>query len=120
MGRHEILLLILSMLQASIPLTTGATPVKTTRSYKIINTNSTCSAQELKIRLELNRNFRGVIYAKGFPLEKSCRSLGTNETFVEISLNTSGCGIRLVPLNVSRINFCFIYIAKNNYNIIRR
>lgn len=106
MGWHEVILLILTILEASISLTTTtATPLKTSRSYKIVNTNSTCSAQELKIRLELNRNFRGVIYAKGFPLEKNCKSFGNNETYVDISLNTSGCGVRLVPINDETLSY---------------
>lgn len=71
------------------------------RIYEIRKVNSTCTSQEIKIRLDFNRNFRGFIYAKGFPLEKTCSTYGSGEDFVEIFLDTSECGVRLVASDVS-------------------
>lgn len=83
----------------------------TPRTYEILNVNTTCSSQQLKIRLEMNRKFQGVVYAKGFPLEKNCRSLGEGETFVDISIDTFGCGVRLASLDVSFIITTLIFMA---------
>ncbi|KAK6634552.1 hypothetical protein RUM43_011953 [Polyplax serrata] len=75
------------------------------RVYLIENVNSTCTSQEMKIRLELNRNFKGLVYAKGFPLEKSCRTYGTGQSFVDISIDTSACGVRLVSTNDETLTY---------------
>lgn len=93
------LLLMLQCLDGASPLNTARTK---TQSYQILHTNTSCTSDLLKVTVELNRDFHGVLYAKGFPLEKSCRSVGNNEKLAQISLNASSCGVRLVPVDVSK------------------
>ncbi|KAL0268362.1 UNVERIFIED_CONTAM: hypothetical protein PYX00_010336 [Menopon gallinae] len=106
MSRRELLLVLVSLVHLASAFSAGSPPSpKTSRPYEVVGVNTSCTAEELRVRVALNRNFRGVVYAKGFPLEKNCRSLGSDETFVEISISTSGCGVRLVPVDEDTLSF---------------
>ena len=45
--------------------------------------------------IDLNRDFRGLVYAKDFPLE--CSARGNAHQNVTLRLPTSGCGVRAEP-----------------------
>ncbi|ALC48658.1 cyr [Drosophila busckii] len=55
-----------------------------------------CTRELLDMQLTLNRNFRGVLYAKDFPLE--CRTRGQDDAQLSLRIPTSGCGVRAEPL----------------------
>lgn len=55
-----------------------------------------CTRDLMDMQLELSRSFRGLLYAKDFPLE--CRSRGQDATQITLRVPTSGCGVRAEPL----------------------
>ncbi|XP_055909408.1 uncharacterized protein LOC129944185 isoform X2 [Eupeodes corollae] len=59
---------------------------------KIVSVATNCTRDVFEMRIELNKNFRGLLYAKDFPLE--CRARGTQHSNVTLKLPTSGCGVR--------------------------
>ncbi|KAL7745312.1 hypothetical protein ACLKA6_015335 [Drosophila palustris] len=55
-----------------------------------------CTRELLDMQLTLSRKFRGLLYAKDFPLE--CRSRGQDDAHIALHVPTSGCGVRAEPL----------------------
>ncbi|KAH8373588.1 hypothetical protein KR200_007261 [Drosophila serrata] len=62
-----------------------------------------CSRDLLEMHLELSRPFRGLLYAKDFPLE--CRSRGQDSTRLQLRIPTSGCGVRAEPLEDGSLEY---------------
>ncbi|KAH8289806.1 hypothetical protein KR054_011207, partial [Drosophila jambulina] len=62
-----------------------------------------CSRDLLEMHLELSRPFRGLLYAKDFPLE--CRSRGQDSTRLHLRIPTSGCGVRAEPLEDGSLEY---------------
>lgn len=67
----------------------------TKNRYKIIAISTNCTRDLFEIRLELNRAFHGLMYAKDFAHE--CRARGKTENNITLRLPTSGCGVRVEP-----------------------
>ncbi|BFG00871.1 uncharacterized protein DMAD_00771 [Drosophila madeirensis] len=65
-------------------------------SMQIQRLQVNCSREMLDMQLLLSRPFRGLLYAKDFPLE--CRSRGKDSTHLQLRIPTSGCGVRADPL----------------------
>ncbi|XP_015041655.2 uncharacterized protein cyr [Drosophila pseudoobscura] len=65
-------------------------------SMQIQRLQVNCSREMLDMQLLLSRPFRGLLYAKDFPLE--CRSSGKDSTHLQLRIPTSGCGVRADPL----------------------
>ncbi|KAM7348181.1 cypher [Cochliomyia hominivorax] len=63
--------------------------------FKIAKVFTNCTREMFEMRVELNRPFHGLLYAKEFPHE--CRARGTSETNITLRLPTSGCGVRVEP-----------------------
>ncbi|XP_046802697.1 uncharacterized protein LOC111674923 isoform X2 [Lucilia cuprina] len=63
--------------------------------FKIAKVYTNCTRDLFEMRVELNRPFHGLLYAKEFPHE--CRARGTSETNITLRLPTSGCGVRVEP-----------------------
>lgn len=55
------------------------------------------------MQLELSRPFRGLLYAKDFPLE--CRTRGLDSTHLNLRIPTSGCGVRAEPLDDGSLEY---------------
>ncbi|XP_065364568.1 uncharacterized protein cyr [Calliphora vicina] len=69
---------------------------KMTKSrFKIAKVFTNCTRELFEMRVELNRPFHGLLYAKDFPHE--CRARGTSEMNISLRLPTSGCGVRVEP-----------------------
>ncbi|XP_017869004.1 PREDICTED: uncharacterized protein LOC108617750, partial [Drosophila arizonae] len=68
----------------------------TPTSMRIQTLQVNCTRELLEMQLTLSRAFRGLLYAKDFPLE--CRSRGQDATHIALRLPTSGCGVRAEPL----------------------
>ncbi|XP_017064392.1 uncharacterized protein LOC108103434 [Drosophila eugracilis] len=62
-----------------------------------------CSRELLEMHLELSRPFRGLLYAKDFPLE--CRARGQDSTRLHLRIPTSGCGVRAEPLEDGSLEY---------------
>ncbi|KAH8419976.1 hypothetical protein KR009_004609 [Drosophila setifemur] len=62
-----------------------------------------CSRDLLEMQLELSRPFRGLLYAKDFPLE--CRARGQDSTHLQLRIPTSGCGVRAEPLDDGSLEY---------------
>uniref|UniRef100_A0A6P4FLA6 Uncharacterized protein LOC108052343 n=1 Tax=Drosophila rhopaloa TaxID=1041015 RepID=A0A6P4FLA6_DRORH len=62
-----------------------------------------CSRELLEMHLELSRPFRGLLYAKDFPLE--CRARGQDSTRLHLRIPTSGCGVRAEPLGDGSLEY---------------
>ncbi|BFG00870.1 uncharacterized protein DMAD_00771 [Drosophila madeirensis] len=75
-------------------LTAAATTSTDTSPVPRLQVN--CSREMLDMQLLLSRPFRGLLYAKDFPLE--CRSRGKDSTHLQLRIPTSGCGVRADPL----------------------
>ncbi|KAH8275911.1 hypothetical protein KR044_006351, partial [Drosophila immigrans] len=65
-------------------------------SMQIQTLQVNCTRELLDMQLTLNRNFRGLLYAKDFPLE--CRARGQDAAHIALRVPTSGCGVRAEPL----------------------
>ena len=63
--------------------------------FKIAKIFTNCTRDVFEMRVELNRPFHGVVYAKDFPHE--CKARGTSSTNITLRLPTSGCGVRVEP-----------------------
>lgn len=63
--------------------------------FKIAKVFTNCTREMFEMRVELNRPFHGLLYAKDFPHE--CRARGTSESNITLRLPTSGCGVRVEP-----------------------
>lgn len=63
--------------------------------FKIAKVFTNCTRELFEMRVELNRPFHGLLYAKDFPHE--CRARGTSEMNISLRLPTSGCGVRVEP-----------------------
>lgn len=69
---------------------------KITKSrFKIAKVFTNCSRDMFEMRVELNRPFHGLLYAKDFPYE--CYARGTSDKNITLRLPTSGCGVRVEP-----------------------
>lgn len=77
-----------------------------TVSYKILTIETNCSRETFEIRVNLNRSFRGLLFAKDF--QNECRTRGvpqyskTNRTSIVLRLPTSGCGVRTESIRKNR------------------
>ncbi|XP_037935751.1 uncharacterized protein LOC119669800 [Teleopsis dalmanni] len=63
--------------------------------YKIVSVQTNCTRDLFEMNIEMNRDFRGLLYAKDFPFE--CRARGTSDRNVTLRVPTSGCGVRQEP-----------------------
>ncbi|XP_052850083.1 uncharacterized protein LOC128260842 [Drosophila gunungcola] len=88
------------------------TPANSHSNSHSINENATmqiqtlqvnCSRELLEMHLELSRPFRGLLYAKDFPLE--CRARGQDSTRLHLRIPTSGCGVRAEPLEDGSLEY---------------
>ncbi|KAJ8951241.1 hypothetical protein NQ318_010269 [Aromia moschata] len=70
-------------LRYTLPVTTN----------KIVDINLTCDSENLNVTVSLRSPFKGLLFAKDFADE--CKSVGTLSNVMNISLPTSGCGVRL-------------------------
>ncbi|XP_067637005.1 uncharacterized protein cyr [Eurosta solidaginis] len=85
------------------PITAGAAKAQAGRTqdslpkkrYKIMAVHTNCTRNLFSMRIDLNREFRGIVYAKDFPLE--CSAHGKAKQNVTLRLPTSGCGVRAEP-----------------------
>ncbi|XP_060663533.1 LOW QUALITY PROTEIN: uncharacterized protein LOC132796390 [Drosophila nasuta] len=108
-----LLLLLLSLIASSAalsappPATTPSTTPSPSPSTTTTTTSSSssmqiqtlqvnCTRELLDMQLTLDRNFRGLLYAKDFPLE--CRARGQDANEIALRVPTSGCGVRAEPL----------------------
>lgn len=77
-----------------------------TVSYRILSIETNCSRETFEIRVNLNRSFRGLLFAKDF--QNECRTRGvpqyskTNRTSIVLRLPTSGCGVRTESIRKNR------------------
>ncbi|XP_017088243.2 uncharacterized protein cyr [Drosophila bipectinata] len=76
---------------------TSSTATAPSNSMQIHALQVNCSRDLLEMQLELSRPFRGLLYAKDFPLE--CRTRGLDSTHLNLRIPTSGCGVRAEPLD---------------------
>lgn len=74
---------------------TNPTSMPSNKSYKILSTRTNCTRDLFEMHIQLDRSFRGILYAKDFPLE--CRSRGTSHFNITLRLPTSSCGVRVEP-----------------------
>uniref|UniRef100_A0A0A1XJ16 Putative regulator of ribonuclease activity n=1 Tax=Zeugodacus cucurbitae TaxID=28588 RepID=A0A0A1XJ16_ZEUCU len=65
------------------------------KRYKVLSVHTNCTRDLFTMRIDLNRDFRGLVYAKDFPLE--CSARGNAQQNVTLRLPTSGCGVRAEP-----------------------
>ncbi|XP_020713794.1 uncharacterized protein LOC101461859 [Ceratitis capitata] len=65
------------------------------KRYKVVAIHTNCTRDLFTMRIDLNRDFRGLVYAKDFPLE--CSARGSAHQNVTLRLPTSGCGVRVEP-----------------------
>ncbi|XP_049310904.1 uncharacterized protein LOC105232226 [Bactrocera dorsalis] len=65
------------------------------KRYKVLAVHTNCTRDLFTMRIDLNRDFRGLVYAKDFPLE--CSARGNAHQNVTLRLPTSGCGVRAEP-----------------------
>ncbi|XP_053951734.1 uncharacterized protein LOC128859065 [Anastrepha ludens] len=65
------------------------------KRYKVVAVHTNCTRDLFSMRIDLNRDFRGLVYAKDFPLE--CSARGSAHQNVTLRLPTSGCGVRAEP-----------------------
>ncbi|XP_017483274.1 PREDICTED: uncharacterized protein LOC108372134 [Rhagoletis zephyria] len=65
------------------------------KRYKVLAVHTNCTRDLFSMRIDLNRDFRGLVYAKDFPLE--CSARGNAQQNVTLRLPTSGCGVRAEP-----------------------
>ncbi|EDW65693.1 uncharacterized protein cyr [Drosophila virilis] len=72
----------------------AAAPAAGSMQIQMLQVN--CTRELLDMQLTLSRTFRGLLYAKDFPLE--CRSRGQDATQIALRVPTSGCGVRAEPL----------------------
>lgn len=88
------------------PTATEPTTRPPTVSYKILSIETNCSRETFEVRVNLNRSFRGLIFAKDF--QNECRTRGapqyskTNRTSIVLRLPTSGCGVRTESIRKNR------------------
>ncbi|XP_070074813.1 uncharacterized protein cyr [Drosophila takahashii] len=85
----------------SINETTPSSASPSTMQIQTLQVN--CSRELLEMRLELSRPFRGLLYAKDFPLE--CRARGQDSTRLHLRIPTSGCGVRAEPLEDGSLEY---------------
>lgn len=75
-------------------------------SYKILSIETNCTREIFEIRVNLNKSFRGLLYAKDF--QNECRTRGApqysnyNKTSIVLRLPTSGCGVRTESIRTHR------------------
>ncbi|KAL5276248.1 hypothetical protein ACFFRR_001834 [Megaselia abdita] len=75
-------------------------------SYRILSIETNCSRESFEIRVNLNRSFRGLLFAKDF--QNECRTRGapqyskTNRTSIVLRLPTSDCGVRTESIRKNR------------------
>ncbi|EDW52739.1 uncharacterized protein LOC6620167 [Drosophila sechellia] len=81
--------------------TTSTTTATKTMQIQAMQVN--CSRELLEMHLELSRPFRGLLYAKDFPLE--CRARGKDSTRLHLRIPTSGCGVRAEPLEDGSLEY---------------
>lgn len=79
------------------------TTTTTTKTMQIQAMQVNCSRELLEMHLELSRPFRGLLYAKDFPLE--CRARGKDSTRLHLRIPTSGCGVRAEPLEDGSLEY---------------
>lgn len=65
------------------------------KRYKVLAVHTNCTRDLFTMRIDLNRDFRGLVYAKDFPLE--CSARGNAHQNITLRLPTSGCGVRAEP-----------------------
>ncbi|XP_043660342.1 uncharacterized protein LOC122624723 isoform X2 [Drosophila teissieri] len=82
---------------------TTTTTTSTTNGMQIQTMQVNCSRELLEMHLELSRPFRGLLYAKDFPLE--CRARGKDSTRLHLRIPTSGCGVRAEPLEDGSLEY---------------
>ncbi|XP_050743754.1 uncharacterized protein LOC108023932 [Drosophila biarmipes] len=87
----------------SINETTATSSASSSASMQIQTLQVNCSRELLEMHLELSRPFRGLLYAKDFPLE--CRARGQDSTFLHLRIPTSGCGVRAEPLEDGSLEY---------------
>lgn len=63
--------------------------------FKVAKVFTNCTRDMFEMRVELNRPFHGIVYAKDFPHE--CKARGTSSSNITLRLPTSGCGVRVEP-----------------------
>ncbi|KAH8306555.1 hypothetical protein KR018_011969 [Drosophila ironensis] len=80
---------------------TSASPAPAHMQIQAMQVN--CSRDLLEMQLELSRPFRGLLYAKDFPLE--CRTRGQDSTHLHLRIPTSGCGVRAEPLEDGSLEY---------------
>ncbi|EDV34410.1 uncharacterized protein Dana_GF20980 [Drosophila ananassae] len=78
-----------------------ATAPSNSMQIQVLQVN--CSRDLLEMQLELSRPFRGLLYAKDFPLE--CRTRGLDSTHLNLRIPTSGCGVRAEPLDDGSLEY---------------
>ncbi|KAH8345158.1 hypothetical protein KR059_007262 [Drosophila kikkawai] len=83
--------------------TTATSPTSPTNTMQIQTLQVNCSRDLMEMHLELSRPFRGLLYAKDFPLE--CRSRGQDSTRLQLRIPTSGCGVRAEPLEDGSLEY---------------
>ncbi|XP_030378360.1 uncharacterized protein LOC115626985 [Scaptodrosophila lebanonensis] len=76
--------------------TATTTTVTTSSGMQIQAVQVNCTRELLDMQLTLSRPFRGLLYAKDFPLE--CRARGQDAPKIALRLPTSGCGVRAEPM----------------------
>lgn len=95
--RTLVLLLLLAVASKTATATaTAAAAATTATAMQIESLQVNCTRELLDMQLTLSRKFRGLLYAKDFPLE--CRSRGQDATQIALHVPTSGCGVRAEPL----------------------
>ncbi|XP_072390558.1 uncharacterized protein cyr [Diabrotica undecimpunctata] len=60
---------------------------------QVIQVNFTCDSENFNITFSMKSPFKGLLFARDFAQE--CKSIGNLSNKVQISLPTSGCGVRL-------------------------
>lgn len=70
---------------------------------KIVSVRTNCTRDLFEMRIDLDKSFRGILYAKDFPFE--CRTRGSSGTNVTLKLPTSGCGVRSEAHNDGNLEF---------------
>ncbi|KAH8416494.1 hypothetical protein KR222_006137, partial [Zaprionus bogoriensis] len=90
----------LSAAPAAVPAAAAAAATASNASpsstMRIQTLQVNCTRELLDMQLALSRSFRGLLYAKDFPLE--CRARGQNLAHIALRVPTSGCGVRAEPL----------------------
>lgn len=61
----------------------------------VVSISANCTRDFMNLRLDLDRPFKGVVFAKEFADE--CHSRGNLTSIISLRLPTSGCGVRSEP-----------------------